>query len=223
MDTEEKETALSYELEYLLCGKESDEKNLKATVNKLLLLREGVNFVYLLSDGAMRHSAEILAVAIAGGAPGVSTALTAALLAACAYGESLLDVRILLTGGKVPAAKTRATFRLTLENLGRLPEVLASCNEKTGEGLDYEAYLQMLFLTGKKKAYPMRALNLIESNLRKKEGMSHFRVDHCIAGLEAEAEWELGPVFAALPAAFLKTGLGAVRYHTSGQFIYETD
>ena len=35
--TEEKETALSYELEYLLCGKESDEKNLKATVNKLLL------------------------------------------------------------------------------------------------------------------------------------------------------------------------------------------
>ena len=53
--------------------------------------------------------------------------------------------------------------------------------------------------------------------------MSHFRVDHCIAGLEAEAEWELGPVFAALPAAFLKTGLSAVRYHTSGQFIYETD
>lgn len=27
MDTEEKETALSYELEYLLCGKESDERN----------------------------------------------------------------------------------------------------------------------------------------------------------------------------------------------------
>ena len=54
MDTEEKETALSYELEYLLCGKESDEKNLKATVNKLLLLREGVNFVYILADGEMR-------------------------------------------------------------------------------------------------------------------------------------------------------------------------
>ena len=152
MDTEEKETALSYELEYLLCGKESDEKNLKATVNKLLLLREGANFVYLLSDGSMRHSAEILAVAIAGGTPGVSTALTAALLAAWAYGESLLDVRILLAGGKVPAAKTRATFRLTLENLGRLPEVLASCNEKNRkEGLDYEAYLQMLFLQAKRR------------------------------------------------------------------------
>lgn len=66
MDTEEKETALSYELEYLLCGKESDEKNLKATVNKLLLLREGVNFVYILADGEMRHSAELLAAAIGG-------------------------------------------------------------------------------------------------------------------------------------------------------------
>ena len=53
----------------------------------------------------------------------------------------------------------------------------------------------------------MRALNLIECNLRKKEGMGHFQIDHCIAGLEAEAEWELSPVFAALPEAFLKTGL----------------
>lgn len=221
MDTEEKETALSYELEYLLCGKESDEKNLKATVNKLLLLREGVNFVYILADGEMRHSAELLAAAIAGGAPGVTTALAAALLAAWAYGESLLDVRILLAGGKVPAVKTKESFQLTLENLGKLPEVLASCKEKAGEGLDYEAYLQMLFLTGKKKSYPMRALNLIECNLRKKEGMGHFQIDHCIAGLEAEAEWELSPVFAALPEAFLKTGLGAVNYHTRGKFIYE--
>lgn len=79
----------------------------------------------------------------------------------------------------------------------------------------------MLFLTGKKKSYPMRALNLIECNLRKKEGMDHFQIDHCIAGLEAEAEWELSPVFAALPEAFLKTGLGAVNYHTRGKFIYE--
>ena len=39
--------------------------------------------------------------------------------------------------------------------------------------------------------------------------------------LEAEAEWELSPVFAALPEAFLKTGLGAVNYHTRGKFIYE--
>ena len=67
-------------------------------MNKLLLLREGVNFVYILADGEMRHSAELLAAAIAGGAPGVTTALTAALLAAWAYGESLLDVRILLAG-----------------------------------------------------------------------------------------------------------------------------
>ena len=220
-DKEEKETALSYELEYLLCGKESDEKNLKATVNKLLLLREGANFVYILADGEMRHSAELLAAVIAGGTPGVTAALTAALLAAWAYGESLLDVRILLAGGKVPAVKTKESFRLTLANLGKLPEVLASCKEKAGDGLDYEAYLQILFLTGRKKNYPMRALDLIECNLRKKEGMGHFRIDHCIAGLEAEAEWELGQVFSALPAAILKTEFGAVNYHTRGKFVYE--
>ena len=48
----------------------------------------------------------------------VTTALTAALLAAWAYGESLLDVRILLAGGKVPAVKTKESFQLTLKTWG---------------------------------------------------------------------------------------------------------
>lgn len=220
--TDEKQTgALSYELEYLLAGKDSDEGNLKAVVNKLLLLREGTNFAYVLSNGEMRHSAELLAAALSGGAPGLTTAISAALLAAWAYGESLVDVRILLSGGKVPVVKSQESFRLSLENLGRILEVLKGCKDIRGEGLDYRGYLQLLFLTGNKGNYPMRALDLIESNLRQKEGMSAFRIDYCLAGLEAETEWQIPLVFASVPAAFLKIKGKTVTYGTRGKFIYE--
>lgn len=215
------EGALDYELEYLLAGKESDESNLKTVVHKLLLLREGANFLYVLSNAQMRQSAEALAAAISGGIPGITVALGAALLAAWAYGESLLDVRILLSGGKVPVVKTAQSFQLTLENLGRLPEILSACNEVKGEGLDYRGYLQMLFLTGKKGNYPMRALDLIESSLKKQTGMESFRVDGCVAGLEAEADWEFEVIFSRIPMAFLGEGLENIHYETKGQLIYE--
>lgn len=217
----EEEGALDYELEYLLAGKGSDQENLKTVVHKLLFLREGVNFLYVFSNTEMRRSAETLAAAISGGAPGITAALGAALLAAWAYGESLLDVRILLAGGKVPVVKNAQSFRLTLENLGKLPEVLEACNEAEGEGLDYRGYLQMLFLTGKKGSYPMRALDLMESSLKKQPGMEGFRVDHCVTGMQAEVHWELGTIFSWVPKAFLGEGLENIYYETTGRFIYE--
>jgi len=212
--------ALDYELEYLLAGKCSDAENLKAVVHRLLLMREGANLIYVLANAGMRQSAEALAAAIAGGVPGVTLALTAALLLAWAYGESLLDVRILLSGGKVPVIKTAESFRLTLENLGKLTEVLKECDTVEGEGLSYRGYLQMLFLTGAKSAYPLRALGMIETTLNRQEGMEQFRVDHCAAGMKAEVTWKLQTVFSKVPAVFLGKDLKSVGYRTNGQFIY---
>lgn len=214
------EGALSYELEYILAGKDNDKGNLKAVVNRLLLLREGVNFLYILSNGEMRRSAELLAAAVSGGVPGLTTAIAAALLAAWAYGESLLDVRILLSGGKVPVVKNAESFRLTLENLGRILEVLKECKNVKGSGLDYREYLQMLFLTGKRSKYPIRAIDLIESSMRTREGLTSFRMDHCAAGLEAEASWEFPLVFAAVPKVFLHVSGEKATYKTKGKFIY---
>ena len=58
--------ALSYGVEYLICGKKSDEENLKGTVRKLLLLREVMNFLYLQGDHAKQAEALSAASAIAG-------------------------------------------------------------------------------------------------------------------------------------------------------------
>ena len=152
--------------------------------------------------------------------PGLVKAIQTALLAAWAYGESLLDVRILLAGGKVPMVKTGESWRLSLERLGELTQVLGECDEGGGEGCSYEDYLWMLLASGKKSAYPMRALDLLECRMRNREGTEGFRADACIVRMEARAQWDIRPVFLRAFRAFLGTGAQKVTVETKGIFGY---
>ena len=47
-------------MEYLLCGKDSDRENLKATAARLLLVREGVNAACLMADQGKRAQIQAL-------------------------------------------------------------------------------------------------------------------------------------------------------------------
>lgn len=214
--------ALSYEMEYILVGKDNDMENLKGAVNRLLLMREGSNFLYAMGNETMKQQALLLAAAIAGPAaiPGLVTVIKLALLLAWAYGESLLDVRILLSGGKVPVVKTAESWKLSLENLGKLTEFLETCDNQEGEGAQYGEYLQMLLALGKKADYPMRALDLMEGRIRETEGCGSFRVDSCIVKVETEANWELKPMFLRVAAAFLGTKSLENKISTRGCFGY---
>ena len=51
---EHEEDALRYQIEYLITGKESDLENLKGVVNRLCILREGANAMYLMSNEPRR-------------------------------------------------------------------------------------------------------------------------------------------------------------------------
>lgn len=121
-------------------------ENLKYVVNRLLLMREGTNFVFALADPTMRRQAEALAVSLAGvtGAAILAPVVTTALLLAWAYGESLLDVQTLLSGGKVELVKNAENWKLSLSRLGKILEVLKECDEGGGQGLGYEEYLRLL-------------------------------------------------------------------------------
>ena len=66
----------------------------------------------------------------------------------------------------MPLVKTEQSIKLTLNNLIHLTEVLKECDSGGGEGVDYEGYLQILLVGGSQKEYPMRALDLIETELR---------------------------------------------------------
>ena len=56
---------LSYQIEYIIGRKNSDEANLKSIAKKLLLVREGINAAYIMSDSLMMAQVQALAAAIA--------------------------------------------------------------------------------------------------------------------------------------------------------------
>lgn len=178
-------TALDYELEYLLAGKSGDPQNLEAAVKKICALRFAANYTYILTDAEKQGDAEMLALALCAllAAPEAAEVVKHAVLLAWAYGEGVMDVKALLEGKRVPLVKTAQTWQLgmmgllTLNQLGSRHETL----DAEG-GYTYEQYLQAMLLLCKKEQLTMRALDLVEQNIRVKEGKEFFAADACVTG-----------------------------------------
>ena len=181
--------ALKYQTEYILGGKTGDIENLKSVAGRLLLIREGVNIVHLVSDGTKRAQAAGLASAIASAflIPPATGVIEAALLLCWAFGESILDVRELFDGGKVPLVKSTADWQLSLENLPELLNGLDSVRRGSEDGMSYEDYLQVLLLGVSREEKITRAMDMIELCVREK-GRKNFRMDSCIVAAEISVD-----------------------------------
>lgn len=180
---------LQYETEYILQGNRTDRENLEKTVTELFVVREGMNLIHILSDSAKREQARTLALAITGSA-GLAPLVE---IAAClimgvwAMGEAIQDLRILMSGGKVPLWKQREDWHVSLEGLldmgrGQMPDIKGQ-NEGQ-KGFSYEGYLKLLLLKENPGEKHMRILDLLEINIRQAEpGFSisqcAYRVDIC--------------------------------------------
>jgi hypothetical protein len=179
--------ALLYELEYLLGGKESDQANLEAVCKKILTVRTVINYAYLLSDSGRQAEAEALALAICSllTVPEITEVAKQAILLAWAYGESIVDVRVLLKGNKVPLVKDGTTWQLQLANLVKLGTSEEVTSEKPSEmGRSYEDYLKGFLLLEKKETLCMRSLDLVEINY-------HIQTDQCITWVKVKSCAEL--------------------------------
>ncbi len=187
---------LNYELEYIIAGKDSDIQNLESVVNQLLLIREGMNFAYLMTDQQKQREAYAMAGAVAAGFPPLVAVLQKGLLLAWAWGESIVDVRTLLAGGQIPFWKTKDSWQLALENLATLKADEAQ--ESPGD-MGYSSYLRMLLYIGKEEQQGMRALDMIEGRIQMCREQPGFRLDWCVSELEFYTRWDKGTVFFRLP------------------------
>src|SRR5690606_34653305 len=61
-----KPSALDYEREYLLCGKNRDEDNLESVIMKLILIRTLLNFTTILGDKNKWKEAKTIASSMVG-------------------------------------------------------------------------------------------------------------------------------------------------------------
>lgn len=189
--TDEAEHILDYEVEYMIAGKGSDRENLQNVVNKLLLLRLVPNYAYVQSSSDKRAEALTLALTLSSvlAVPAITEAVAQGILLAWAFGESVVDIRGLLSGNKVPLIKDNNSWQLSLSGLLKLGEY-GDINDgaDASAGLTYEEYLKILLYLNEKEGTAMRSLDLIEQNLQKIYGMDFFRVDLCISKIEIKSK-----------------------------------
>lgn len=180
--------ALDYEMEYLIAGKASDKDNLRAVVNRLILLREAANLQYLQTDVTKQEL--VLAAATAIGTATLTPELVPVykqgLNAAWAYAESISDIRLLLDGQKVNVIKTKDQWHTDLTNLA-----VQSSGIKQTKGLSYQEYLQILLWTLPDGTLSYRAMDLIEAN-------TGCAVDTLIYRLEGFVMYKGKPLFSSL-------------------------
>lgn len=182
--------SLDYEIEYLLCGKESDAENLKMIVSQLLLFRFGMNYMYLMSDAQKQGEAETLALAVAAVLlqPEAVEIIKQLLLLLWSFGESVMDVRSLLSGKKVPIMKSAENWQMQLTSvfaLGASEDGLEGADCESG--LDYTQYLQILLFLKNDTELTMRTLDRVEENLRVEKGLDFFHADACITKLKVQS------------------------------------
>lgn len=182
---EKENSYLSYELEYILSGHDNDQSNLRDCAEKLLLMREASNFLYLNTrDPMKKKEVEGICTIICSfcAVPELSEALTQVVLGIWAYGESVIDVKTLFDGGKVPLIKEKGDWKLSLSGIfhtGSWRSYNISQIEKKG-ALNYEGYLRILLGLMNSDEKTMRSLDIVELDIRKTAGNENFRIDQCI-------------------------------------------
>ncbi|MDO5337355.1 MAG: DUF5702 domain-containing protein [Eubacteriales bacterium] len=189
--TKPAEGELSYEAEYVLLGKKSDEENLKGIAKRLLIIREGLNLGFLMANPEKRGQTEALALAIASAflVPPAQGIITMALLLCWSFAESILDLRALFYGDKTAAIKTAETWQLSLHNLPRLLDRIDIDRKNPENGLDYKDYLRILLFMEKENELCMRCMDMVESRIRI-SGRPDFSLDTCIGEIQLWADVE---------------------------------
>ena len=194
---EKEDRSLSYEVEYLIGGKETDIANLKIVVTELLAIREAANFLYLLSDVKKVEQAGAMALMLAGisANPILVEVIKTAILTAWAFGESILDVRALLQNKRVPFLKNETLWTLELENIEELTTDDTTAKESE-LGLSYQDYLGILLLFQKDQRLAMRGMDVQEAALRKE--YKDIQMDQMVVRAVMKVTYTYAPVFFAI-------------------------
>ena len=181
---------LDYELEYILEGHASDRENLETVASKLLMVRFVPDYAYIQTDPEKKAEAEAAALTLCTviGLPELAEGAAQGILLAWAYGEAIMDIRTLISGGKVPLVKNAEDWKLSLSGLMQLgsagENVAADSGKDMESGLAYREYLRMLLFLKSQDEVGMRTLDMVEQNLKIRYGQTFFRADACISRVE---------------------------------------
>lgn len=182
---------LSYEIEYILKGKNSDRKNIEAVAKDILAIREACNFLYLLSNKEMKQQAQVLSLALTGylGNGAIVKVTEYLILFAWAGGESVLDVKNLLQGKAVPLMKNQETWQLSLTGMTDTSSIMNERKESQ-EGLTYQDYLKLLLYNSAEQRLIMRSMDVMEWEVQRIAEDDTFKLDQCVGGFQTTYQYQ---------------------------------
>ena len=188
--------SMKYELEYMICGKDDDSENLKGTITRILLIRCAANFAYLMTSPAKQSEALAVAATMAGFTvnPAIVEAVKYGLLAGWAYCESVLDLRTLMDGEKIPIIKSDETWTSGLSGISSLLSGRAKA-KSSDIGLDYKGYIGGLLMFQSKSQELYRAMDLQEATVSGNSGYSEYRMDNSICSLDLDMKYSYNTIF----------------------------
>lgn len=179
---------LKYQLEYLIYGLSSDYGNLEKMAETLLFWRQASNMLYLFNCHEKVSEAEAIATALSVilFVPELADPIKYSILFAWTFAESISDLHILFSGGRVPLFKTDETWKLSLMNMFSFRDNLGKDDNQ--EGLLYEDYLRIKLLMTASEEKTKRMMDIMEMDIRQTEGNAGFKLDYCVDVFRGELE-----------------------------------
>lgn len=184
-DNGSEDTFFFNEIEYIICGRLSDEANRNIVYLSLLAFRTLVNAAHIYSD-EIKWEAVTAAAVLAGG--GVATvAAQAAIALIWAGAEAAIDMSRLEKGGRVPLIKTADDWRLDLSKALEGDTENNGLQNEDNDGLCYEDYLFLLLCFTDREGKLIRCMDLIQLNMK---GLynEYFNMSRCKAGFAYESK-----------------------------------
>lgn len=185
---------LFYETEYLISGKSSDLENLKAIANRILAIRFMTNYILSGQNIRLRTQIEIMSAAVSGfmGMPEAMKAVELLIRTAVSYGESLLELHTLFSGGEIPLIKSESDWNLNLKTMVKQLKEKKQV-KRSKRNISYQDFLKILLLTkGHSESLCYRMMDIMQVNIARKE--PEFLMENCLFSYKWKVDISIGSV-----------------------------
>lgn len=175
------DSLLSCQLEYIAEGKASDLENMRAVASKIFQLRFADNVACALADGGLWEQAiaaaeELHVVQLK---EAFRDPVARSILYACAFLESICDVQAIYEGKSI--ALRKETHNMSVAHvLGN-----GFYDSAGSSGWTYAQYLAAIILLAGDETINLRAMDIMEMDIRFQGGGHNFKMDWCIERYEA--------------------------------------
>jgi len=174
------ESVLCCQLEYVAAGRDSDPENMEAVAERIFRWRFADNLRLALADGGLRARAgeaagALLAVQLKSE---FEEPVAESILYACAFLESVGDLKALYGHGRIPLKK--AVHQMSVDQV--LNGSIYSC--RGSEGLSYSQYLAGMLVLMDEEGLNARVMDVMEMDMRFRGGNGGFCMDWCIERYE---------------------------------------